>query len=368
MNNFYDEQKAQSNIKTKIVTDYFDVWFNILKKHADRLFYADFFCGPGTFKNGSKSTPIIILEKVVANEDMCTKVVTFFNDKNPKYIGELKKQIKQINNIEELKYRPIIENTEINSDISKRFTNTDLIPTFSFLDPWGYKGLSLKLVKSLIKDWGSECILFFNYNRISVAIKNKTVENHIISIFGKENFIKISEEYDGLSPHNRECQIVKIFTDALRNHGGEYVLPFRFQLESQDRTSHYLFYVTKHPLGYKIMKDIMAKYSTNCPQGVPSYEFNPNLAQQPYLPNIETPLDDLSEQLLDKFSGETLSMREIFNKHHVNKRYRKKNYKDALCKLELDGRIKGTPPITERKKISNKPTCSDFVIFEFPKG
>src|SRR5207248_10024637 len=41
--------------------------------------------------------------------------------------------------------------------------------TFLFVDPFGYKGLSLQLVNSVIKDWGCDCVFFFNYNRISMG-------------------------------------------------------------------------------------------------------------------------------------------------------------------------------------------------------
>jgi hypothetical protein len=54
-------------------------------------------------------------------------------------------------------------------------------------------------------------------------------------------------------------------------------------------------------------------------------------------------LDDLAGMLLTEFAGQQLTMKKIFEKHHVGKRYIKKNYKEILKKLELEGRIQCTP-------------------------
>ena len=53
--------------------------------------------------------------------------------------------------------------------------------------------------------------------------------------------------------------------------GGKYTLPFGFKNASGTRTKHHLIFVSKHRLGYKIMKGVMAKQSSVSEQGVPSF-------------------------------------------------------------------------------------------------
>ena len=53
-------------------------------------------------------------------------------------------------------------------------------------------------------------------------------------------------------------------------------------------------------------------------------------------------------------------MVEVYNRHHVGKRYIKKNYKDVLLKLETQGRITAEP--SKRKK----DTFADNVLVTFP--
>jgi three-Cys-motif partner protein len=62
---------------------------------------------------------------------------------------------------------------EIDDEAARYFNETKLIPSFSFIDPFGYKGLSLNIIKGVIKDWGCDCVFFFNYNRINAGIGNE---------------------------------------------------------------------------------------------------------------------------------------------------------------------------------------------------
>jgi len=369
--NFYAEQSERSRIKCEIITKYFIAWFNVIKKTAkktsNQVFYADLFCGPGVYDDGSKSTPIKILGKAVNDNEMRNMLVTLFNDKEKEYTEKLENEIRKIPNIDRLKYKPKIVTSEINQEIVDYFLRTNLVPTFSFIDPWGYKGLTCDLIKSLIKDWGSDCVFFFNYNRIYPAIANRTVEDHVIAIFGKERFDYLYNIYSEYSSTELEAEIIEQLNDALLEIGGEYTLPFCFKQTNSTKTSHYLIFVTKHIRGYEIMKEIMAKYSSDADQGVPSFEYIPATANQPRLYNLFRPLEALGGLLLEEFSGKTLTMRRIYEKHHVGKNYINKNYKAILIKLEQEGKIIADPPINDRVVRQGKPTCADHVKYTFPE-
>ncbi|MGK7924628.1 MAG: three-Cys-motif partner protein TcmP [Spirulina sp.] len=68
---FFDESKDQSLVKAAIVAKYFWAWAKvILKKTTKNIAYVDLFSGSGRYKDGSKSTPLLILEKAIADPDM----------------------------------------------------------------------------------------------------------------------------------------------------------------------------------------------------------------------------------------------------------------------------------------------------------
>ncbi len=79
--------------------------------------------------------------------------------------------------------------------------------------------------------------------------------------------------------------------------------------------------MSKHPLGYGIMKEIMAKESSLHEQGVPSFQYSPADKRFPLLFELNRPLDELEEMLLTQFAGQKLSMKNIYEKHNVGRRF-----------------------------------------------
>ena len=144
-----------------------------------------------------------------------------------------------------------------------------------------------------------------------------------------------------------------------QSHSGpKYVLPFRFKDDRGSRTSHHLLFVSKHFRGYEIMKEIMAKESSEAQQGVATFEYNPADAQLPFLFEFLRPLDELGDMLLREFAGQRLKMSDVYERHNVDRPYTKKNYKQVLLNLE------------EQKKIvasqHRKNTFGDKVTVTFP--
>jgi len=369
-NSFFNEQKEQSLIKARIVEKYFWAWAKVIiskvkkgSSSVQKIAYVDLFAGAGRYKDGSKSTPVKVLETAIADPDMRNMLVSIFNDADVKNVNSLQQAIDSIPGIENLKYRPRISKYEVGENIVKTFQSMKLVPTLLFVDPWGYKGLSLQLVNSVVKDWGCDCIFFFNYNRINMGLSNDAVKEHINALFGQVGADQLRERLKTLTPQERELTVVEYICEALKEMGGKYVLPFRFRHEMGNRTSHHLIFVSKHPKGYEIIKEIMAKESSEQTQGVPSFEYNPATLQQPLLFELTRPLDQLESMLLDNFSGKTMTMAEIYDQHHVGKLYIKKNYKDALRNLESQGKITVHPPAGKKRR---KGTFADDLKVTFP--
>ena len=91
-------------------------------------------------------------------------LITIFNDKNNKNIELLEAAIGNLEGISSLKHKPELYDDEVGDELVKELEQTHFIPTLFFVDPYGYKGLSLRLIGALIKDWGCDCVFFFNYN------------------------------------------------------------------------------------------------------------------------------------------------------------------------------------------------------------
>ena len=370
-NQFFDETKEQSVIKAKIVSDYFWAWAKVIipttkRMGTNRIAYIDLFAGPGRYKDGTKSTPLLVLEKAICEPDMNEMLVTIFNDKNQDNSYSLDEAIKALPGIEALKHQPKVRNHDVGQEIVAMFSQMRLVPTLFFVDPWGYKGLTLQLINSVLKDWGCDAIIFFNYNRISMGLSNPAVQEHMNSLFTETRANDLRQRLNLYSPPERELAIVEEIANALREMSAKYVLPFCFKNERGTRTSHHLIFITKNFRGYDIMKDIMARQSSAADQGVPSFIYSPADKKFPLLFELTHPLDDLENMLLKTFSRRTLPLKTLYEEHSAGKNYILKNYKDALRKLEYEDKISIEPK--KRRVRNGEVTMGDKVIITFPRS
>jgi three-Cys-motif partner protein len=370
--NFFDEQSEQSQIKAAIVADYFWAWASIIigvqnryPQHAQKIAYIDLFAGPGRYQNGAASTPLMVLERTVADPKISDRLVAIFNDKDDANTASLESEVSKIPGIEGLKFKPQISTGEVGENLINEFQSARLIPTFLFVDPFGYKGLSLQLVNSVLKDWGCDCVFFFNYNRISMGLGNSAVEEHMDALFGKQRADALRERFKmkRVMPHEREAFIVEEMKQALEEMGGEFVLPFRFRNLEGTRTTHHLFFVSKHFRGYEIMREVMYKHSHK--EGtVANFEYNPADARWPSLFELIRPLGDLEDMLLSDCAGLTTKFRPLFERHSRGKGYVIKNYREVLCRMEQAGKISMAPPCPPRRR----GTIGENVQITFPRG
>ena len=362
-------------MKTLLVSKYFWAWAKVMigaqkrfRPSSNKIAYIDLFAGPGRYKNDTRSTPLMILQTVIDDPEMSQRLVTIFNDKDESSVDTLQNEILQLTGIEKLKHKPIILNEVVGEELVKTFKSMKLIPTLCFIDPWGYKGLSLGLVDAVIKDFGCDCIFFFNYNRINMGLNNEYVDSHINELFGQSRADVLREKIESVQPKQREFLIVNEICQALKDLGGKYVLPFCFKNKKGDRTSHHLIFVSKHVKGYEIMKSIMASHSSTSEQGVASFDFNPARERQlEFLFNLSRPLEELSNMLLDGFAGQSIKMKDIYKQHHVDTPFISKNYKDALSDLEGKKLIICDPPASKRQRRNGKRTFGDNVSVTFSK-
>lgn len=373
---FFENSHERSKIKSEIVGKYFWAWANVLlHKSSDRIAYIDLYSGPGAYRDGTPSTPILILQKALETPAALDRFVSIFNDINPKHAASLQKAVDKIPDILKLKYKPSIRNEQVGEQIINLLKPATLVPTLLFLDPWGYKGLSSELIGSVLKDWGCDCIFFFNYNRINAAVSNPVFQDHVNDIFGKDRANVLRENVKGISAAKREDIVMTALKESLKEIRGHYMLPFKFFSDDGTKTSHFLILVSKNELAYNIMKGIMAPLSSKIIDGVSFFEFNPNppinmpdLQLSLFGEATESPLKTLEKELLSKFSGRKLTMHAVFLAHNVNTNYISRNYKDVLIDLEERGIISAFPNIANRRVVKGHKTFGDDVIITFPKS
>ena len=84
--NFFKEQSEQSQVKAAIVTKYFWAWAKVItskQQRTNRIGYIDLFSGPGRYRSGEPSTPLLILRQAIDDPVYRDRLVTTFNDADP---------------------------------------------------------------------------------------------------------------------------------------------------------------------------------------------------------------------------------------------------------------------------------------------
>jgi three-Cys-motif partner protein len=366
---FFEERGDQSEIKARIVQKYFVAWANIVvgatkKWGGGKIAYIDLYAGPGRYKDGAASTPLLILEKAIESDKIRDSLVALFNDVDENNSSTLINEIAALPGIETLKHKPVVNCNEVGQDAEDYFSETEIIPSFTFFDPFGYKGLSLRLVNGVIKDWGCDCVFFFNYNRINAGISNPMVKQHMDALFGEKRADELRTRVNGANPALRQEMVLEELSNALIEMGGKFVLPFRFK-NDKGRLTHHLVFVSKNFKGYEVMKEIMTKESSTEDQGVASFAYSPADETMPFLFEFQRPLDDLEELLLEGFAGQSASMVDIYREHSIGHPYLSRHYKNVLGKLEDAGKVSVADPEGKKRR---KNSFADRLIVTFQEA
>ena len=370
---FFASPRENSLVKATIVSKYFVTWASIIieilkrQEHGHtvkQIAYVDLFSGPGTYEDGTPSTPVLVLQEALKSEDILERIHITFNDKDRNHAHSLRLTVDGFEGIDRFIYKPIVSNFDVTCQIRSWLRELPDMPTLLFLDAWGYKDLSVDVIESVLQKWGSGCILFFNFNRINAALDNPHTSKAIDHIFGQQRATRLRKMLEGSMPRERELTILEEFSLALKEASTDeiprYVLPFRFKDGAGTRTSHHLIHVSRHFLGYDKMKEIMAKESSVQEQGVPSFEYNSATERQPFLMRLNRPLDELEGMLLRDFTGQSATVRKVHEEHSVDTPFTLKNYKVVLYDLWDKGKIAAHP---HPKK---KNTFADHIVATFP--
>ena len=183
----FTDQTIQSLTKARIVAKYFKAWAKILgdraRKRYETIRYVDLFAGRGRYDDGSPSTPLLIIQHVIDTPELHCQFISRFNDADRETALALEQAIQGLAGLDMLKHQPTTHCTEVNDHIAEWFEAKNYVATLTFIDPFGYAGVSARLIQATLKDNGSECIFFFNFNLVNAAIDNNCVEEHVKRLF-----------------------------------------------------------------------------------------------------------------------------------------------------------------------------------------
>ena len=210
--------------KHEILRRYLGAWFPILGKYHDRILYIDGFCGPGRYEGGEDGSPIIALKEAIKQDRLQKNKPVFL------FIDEREDRIEQLKN--ELQHMTIPNNFEIQAisntfedqfqNILEQFNGDEKqIPTFAFVDPFGFKDIPFDLVMKLLEKPRTEAFINIMVDFINRFLEHRDdmTKQHIVDLFGTPKVLEIA--YD---PENRVERLRLLYQEQLKKHAQLYAI------------------------------------------------------------------------------------------------------------------------------------------------
>jgi three-Cys-motif partner protein len=360
-NPFFSQRTPSSIAKSRIVWKYFDAYLGALGSSSHATFtFADLFSGPGSY-DSSVSTPIELLDLLDKKPKHRDRVKLLFNDQNAQYIEVLTKAVN--NRLEEnpLRFEPQFSSVEIGAPESSELLSKIHGPSLTFLDPFGYQGITRELIRSLTSEFAAEVILFFNFNRVNAAIPNPVVKHHMEGLFESQGLKVVNDLLNSASSLEKPGLIMSELGRALGDGNDRRVFRHAFMATKAQRVSHYLLFVTKHDLGMKLFSDI-------CSREGHIFVFSENPLQLDIFGSGGARLDAIATDILLQFSGQVLTVGTIVGKYnHRHHQSHPAEIKDVLRYLEESGQINPDPASSQRSRMSDgRVTMGDKILVAFP--
>ncbi|MCU4799725.1 three-Cys-motif partner protein TcmP [Halobacteria archaeon HArc-gm2] len=343
------QMKGQTEVKHNILQKYLRPWmFKISEVNSDIL-YIDGFAGWGYYPDGSPGSPILAMDVVEQNySSLKHKLDNFyctFIENNEQNHEELEQAV----NEKQEECPPVVKPDPINAKFNDFATDfldevDRPIPTFIFIDPFGFSGVPFETVSELInmRETGVELFITFMSGKMAQFMETDTHSIAISEILGTEDW-EDRVDLDG-SKEERAEQFLEVYEDQLRNQAGvEYVWPFQMYEESKSQTAYYLVHATNHFDGHSIMKEIMFNEGADdqfAYLGPDHYLFEEeqmdltSFGDENGNSKFQRKIESLADDLYERYKGEQTTLKQVMKETTHETPLARPHYKDAAEHLE----------------------------------
>jgi three-Cys-motif partner protein len=328
--------EPHTRAKHEILKRYLQAWMVILSQGKfSEILYIDGFAGPGEYEGGEVGSPIIALDTALGfKPPLIAKVHFLFVEERDDRADLLRKQVAL--RVRPPNFRVIVEGgvtfeTAFTGRYPSFVRNGRLIPTFAFIDPFGWTGAPFNLVKQILARRSCEVFVNFMYEEINRFIGHPDQVANFNSFFGTDEWKLCVTASD---PRTRNRCLHDLYLQQLHT-GAAYVRSFEMS-NARDVTDYYLFYATNELLGLEKMKEAMWKADE-------SGEFRFSDAtdtNQLVLFEKAPKLPALQARVIAEFSGREASIDDIKKFVLVETAFRETHYKGILKALERTGQMK----------------------------
>ena len=346
--------------KHELLRRYLDAWFPIMasSNNSGRLVFIDGFAGPGIYSNGEPGSPLIALHALTFHQAFerfgQTEFVFKFIERDSARCQSLRLEIAKFWNARGGKPDNVIVDI-VDEDFASAARHIVTrsrglrAPVFAFIDPFGWSGVPMTVIRDLLSSAMCEVLFNFNFNSVNRFVNddNPHVARHFAELFS-------SLEYEHRRASDLDREDRKVFLRNLYLEKLQSVCNFRyvrsFEMIDQDRnrTAYFLMFGTRHIKGLHVMKNAMWALDP-----IAGARFTGFAGDQRVLFYPEPDFSPLRSAILGAFAGRTvrIEMVEDFVVEHTD--YKASHYKRQVLKPAEDAglisclserRMRGTYP------------------------
>lgn len=262
--------EPHTQTKHLILRRYLEAWLPIMARSNGRILFVDGFAGPGRYVGGEEGSPLIALGTLLAHPQFQAaqgqrEVVFIFIEKEEDRAGALEDELRKFAAGRKLpawvKYQVrrgefAAEMTHVLDSVTQK--GISLAPTFALIDPFGFAGAPMAVVKRIMANPHCECLITFMYEFINrfVGHPEAAIQAHFDELFGTPRWRPLIVEAD---PERRRSGLVGLYQEQLSGEAGaKFVRTFEM-INTGNRTEYFLFFATNSPQGLSKMKQAMWK-------------------------------------------------------------------------------------------------------------
>lgn len=327
--NLFANKQPQTRQKHDILTYYLQPWIKIISNHFKTAAYVDCFAGPGVCDSGEACSPVLAAQ-ILSKHSSAIRILLYAIEERRDIFSRLDGNLKIFRNhlcIETINdtFRSALPRViEAISSIGKD------VPSFFFIDPYGYKDVRFMDIESILSLPHSEVLVHFPYNGLVRGLGVPAVHNTIDEYYGQAN---VANALWRAAPQERKNLMVTTFEQRFRDLGC-YTRSFEISMAWADGPYFYMVYMTREPIGYIIMNDIWVKHE----------EKRKGVRKDQTITLFGVESQDASQDTLMSFMTSEFADKRAYRKeviatvlmHHRSKR---RAVDDALAALEHEGYV-----------------------------
>ena len=353
--------EPHTKAKHSILRRYLQGYYPKMASAQRQLIFIDGFAGPGRYLEDEPGSPVIALDALTGHNQFSRWSNTLFSflfieedaDRFELLAGTLSARQDPDNVVVRTRHGSFEEHM---TDVLDGLGRFRLAPAFVMVDPFGVKGLPLKLLRRLAEFPKTELLISFMYESISRWLAQPNYEVALDELFGRPDW----RDAEGLDGDEKKAFLSGLYATQLQSIGMDYVRLFEMG-DAGNRTEYFLAFGTHSHHGLRVMKSAM--WAVDRTGGVKFSDFTAPHPGQGVLFEPEPNYPQLRSLLHPKFAGKgQVPVEDIDWFVLTETAFLEKHGKTVLREDEAAGSVKIRRPTGRRKNYLNEGTAVTFPL------